>query len=94
MIETLEHNLSAPGGTDGETASSSPVASPVAADPDSTGLLEKITEGLDEVRKRILRSGGIIYDADGLLNDVNRLLFWITETVERRKSGRGGSQDV
>ncbi len=94
MIETLEQSAAAPGGMDGDSRVLSQAAVPPSADSNSLGVLEKISEGLDEVRKRILRSGGIIYDADGLLNDVNRLLAWITETVERRKSGRGGAQDV
>lgn len=57
-------------------------------------MLDPIAEGLRGIRKRILRSGGIIYDADGLLADVNRLLARVNELLPSPTSEDGGSQDV
>jgi len=95
VIEALEREVPA-GGTpnppDGVAAISS--RSGPAGRGDAKALLDPVAEGLVSIRKRILRSGGIIYDADGLLSEVNRLLARVNAMRGRPASGPGGPQDV
>lgn len=95
MIEALERE--APAGGDGEDRPAprrEGRASGSAAPSNLSEILTPVADGLTALRKRILRSGGIIYDGDGLLADVNRLLNRVNELCPRQPADQGGSQDV
>ncbi|GEM_PF-498085 len=48
-------------------------------------MLNGIAEGLKSIRRRIQRSGGIIYDADGLNQEVGRLLARVEESIKSQQ---------
>jgi predicted DNA-binding protein YlxM (UPF0122 family) len=94
MMEAFDGELGA-GGVEGSSGSKSRSRETGLADAaESSPAWQTLEEGLAGLRKRILRSGGIIYDADGLLGEVNRLLSQVREVRGTRVSDTGGRRDV
>ncbi len=68
----LDFRAAAPGTAGGARAAQP--SSPGQAERGDPERLRRLAEGLREIRRRIHRSGGIIYDAEGLAAEVGRLL--------------------
>jgi hypothetical protein len=56
--------------------------------------LQPIADGLVALRRRIARSGGIIYDTEGFNAEVHRLLNLVNDLLERSGPGSKESGDV
>lgn len=81
-------------GQAGAVATSGAPAAPATPEEISRAVseaLKPVAEGLEAIKKRIQRSGGIIYDADGLLAEVNKLLNRSREQIARADASPSGA---